>query len=86
MGILTYGMLYPPYNAIIKHTPSQSITKVSEGWNFGIIDAVNYANIKTDIGSSVLFKQSGAILVTAGGTDYYLVDENNIIFKENELL
>lgn len=86
MGLLTYGILYPPYDALTLAGEQTDITAVKKGYAFGVVDAVNYANVKVNEGATVLFRQDDAILVTAGGTNYYIVDEKEIIFKRNPLL
>lgn len=86
MGIQTYGILYPPFDAVRKTNAPENFTFASEGYSWGVIDAVNYHNVKTTIGNQVLFKLTDAILVTAGGTDYYIIDEENLIFKANPIL
>ncbi len=83
MGIQTYGILYPPYDALTLSSSVPDITAVKKGYNFGVVDAVNYANVKVDVGATVLFRQDDAILVTAGGTDYFIIDEKDIVFKQN---
>lgn len=82
MGLNTYGLLYPNYLAVtLQDSLPSGFGVIPRGFNFGIVNSVNYANIKTDVGATVLFKNDDAILVTAGGTDYYLIEEEDLIFK-----
>lgn len=84
IGFATYGTLYPPQIALRVQTSRVGFT-ISSYYKFGNVNAVNYACIKTDVGASVLFKLTDAVLVTAPHNgDYYLIDEDKIIFKENQ--
>lgn len=83
MGIQTYGILYPPYDAVKLTTSVDGFTSIPQGYNWGVVDAVNYANTRVTTGNTVLFRQQDAILVTAGGTNYYIIDEEKLIFKGN---
>ena len=86
MGIQTYGILYPPFDAVTIVPSPSGFSFVPRGYNWGVVDAVNYANVKATVGSTVLFRQQDAILVTAGGTEYYIIEEDKIIFKGNVLV
>lgn len=84
IGFATYGTLYPPQIALRAQTTVRGFT-ISSYYKFGNVNAVNYACITTDVGASVFFKVADAVLVTAPNNgDYYLIDENKIIFKENQ--
>jgi hypothetical protein len=84
IGFATYGMLYPPQIALRAQTSVRGFT-ISSFYKFGNVNAVNYACITTNIGASVLFKVDDAVLVTAPHNgDYYIIDEDKIIFKENQ--
>ena len=84
IGFATYGTLYPPQIAL-RVQPSTVGFTISSYYKFGNVNAVNYACITTDVGASVLFKLTDAVLVTAPHNgDYYLIDEDKIIFKENQ--
>lgn len=83
MGFSTYGTLYPPFIALTISASRQGFKGVTKGLNFGTVNAVNYANIKTNIGASCLFKVEDARVVSAHGTVYYLVTEDDIIMREN---
>lgn len=82
MGLDTYGILYPAYLSVIKQGSLPSgFNVIPRGFSFGIVNSVNYANIKTNVGATVFYKDEDAILVTAGGTDYYLIEEESLILK-----
>lgn len=84
IGFGTYGTLYPPNVAVRAQTSVKGFA-VSSFFRFGNVNAINYACITTDIGASVLFKVSDAILVTAPHNgDYYIIDEGKLVFKENQ--
>jgi len=84
IGFATYGTLYPPQIALRAQTSVRGFT-ISSFYKFGNVNAVNYACITTDNGASVLFKVADAVLVTAPHNgDYYIIDEDKIIFKENQ--
>ncbi len=82
MGLNTYGQLYPAYLSVIRQTSLPSgFNVIPRGVSFGLVDSVNYANIKTNVGAIVFYKEADAILITAGGTDYYLIEEEDLILK-----
>jgi hypothetical protein len=84
IGFGTYGTLYPPNVAVRAQASVRGFT-VSSFFKFGNVNAINYACITTDIGASVMFKVSDAVLVTAPHNgDYYIIDEEKLIFKENQ--
>ncbi len=82
MPISTYGTLYPPFVSLQQSQSIQGFSSVPQGFNFGVVDSVNYANVITNVGASCLFEQKDAILVNVGNGDYYIVDEKKLIFRE----
>lgn len=84
IGFSTYGILYPPNVAVKLQNSVRGLT-TSSFYKFGSVNAVNYACITTQVGASVLFKVSDAVLVTTlTSTAYYLIDEARLIMKEKQ--
>lgn len=82
VGFSTYGTLLPPQVALklqssVKGFSSDSFHK------FGNVNAVNYACITMNVGASVFFATDDAVIVTAFGASYYIIDEDKIKFREN---
>lgn len=82
--IRTYGFLYPPFVSVRLSDSIQGLVIGSEnkGFDWGTVDAVNYNCFRTQIGKSVLFDRGEAILVTHSADNYFIVDENKLIFQE----
>lgn len=82
--IQTYGFLYPPFVSIRLSDSVQGLVvgQDAPGFTFGTVDAVNYNCIRTQVGKSVLFDKGEAVLVTHQADNYFLVNENKIIFQE----
>lgn len=84
MSINAYGILYPDYISVIKSTSNQGLSsETDKGIFFGIVDAVNYANVRTSVGNTVLFDANRARLVTQSANSWFIIHEDDIIFKEN---
>lgn len=86
MSVATYGVLYPKFVSLADTVSQQGVGILTKGYKWGIVDAVNYANFRTDVGARVIFREQDAALITAGGVQYYIVDENDLIFKEFNLV
>lgn len=82
--IRTYGFLYPPFVSVRLSDSIQGliIGEPNRGFDWGTVDAVNYNCIRTQVGKSVLFDKGEAVLVTHSADNYFLVDENKLIFQE----
>lgn len=83
IGFSTYGTLYPPQVALKAQSSIKGFV-VDSFHKFGNVNAINYACISTNVGASVLFKVDDAVLVTAYGASYYVIDESKLLFKENQ--
>lgn len=82
-GFATYGTLYPPQIALKLQSSVREFTSDSFH-KFGNVNAVNYACIRTNVGASCFFALADAVIVTAFGANYYIIDEDKILFKENQ--
>lgn len=83
--IRTYGFLYPPFVSVRQSDSIQGLVigqQNIERYSWGTVDAVNYNCFRTEIGKSVLFDRGEAILVTHSEDNYFLVNENDLIFQE----
>lgn len=82
--ISTYGFLYPPFVALMLSDSVQGLrlTPANNDYAFGTVNAVNYNCIRTQVGKSVLFKKSEAILLTHEQDNYFVVDEKDLVFQE----
>lgn len=83
VGFATYGTLYPHQIAVTLQSSVRGFV-TNSFYKFGNVNAVNYANQTTNIGASVLFKQADAVIATAFGVTYYIIEEEQLIFKENQ--
>jgi len=84
MALSTYMILYPPNVAIF---PSEtSINGISgfatTGSMFGSVYMINPNCVRTSVGNDVVFKIKDAQLVTIANDIFYIVDENDITFKQ----
>ena len=82
MGLGAYGILFPPYVSLTTNSSIYGITPVRAGVSVGVVDAVNVYNSLNHAGDNCMFKITDAVLITAYGTQYWVTDEVNIIFKE----
>jgi len=83
MSINAYGLLYPDYVSVRPSTSTQGLFIDSQRYKFGIVDAVNYANIRTSVGNNVIFDSEGAVIITQPTNTWFIVHESDIIFKES---
>lgn len=77
--------LYVPYIAIILSNTINSINGAPLGYSFGTVVQINYNTVKTSINESVLFKLSDAIILTLAGNQFYIIDENLLLFTEGQV-
>lgn len=84
MPLSSYSILQPPFVAVRLAGTQADFTFLSQDplYNFGVVDTVNYLCNKADVGDIALFKQTDAVLITAGGTDYYIITDDNQFFKQ----
>ena len=84
MAIDAYCILYPDYVSVRKSTSTQGLySDESKGIFFGVVDTVNYANIRTNVGNSVMFDSNRARIVTQSTNTWFVIHEDDIILKEN---
>jgi hypothetical protein len=57
--------------------------KNSERFTFGVVTGINYLGTRVTVGQRVAVDKSQAVLVTQGGINYYLTDENTVLITEN---
>jgi len=55
----------------------------SQRFVFGPVTGINYLATRVSIGQLVAVDKGQAILVTQGGLNYYLADENTVFITEN---
>jgi len=55
----------------------------SERFTFGVVTGINYLGTRVSVGQRVAVDKSQAVLVTQGGINYYLTDENTVLITEN---
>ena len=53
---------------------------------FGVVNGINYLSTNVTVGQNVMFDAGKAILVTQGGVEAYLADENLVILTEIPLI
>jgi hypothetical protein len=82
MPFSDYSILQTPYVAVTLTGAVTDFTALQEGYNFGTVDSINYLCDKAVVGDAVLFKQTEAKLITAGGVDYYIITDDNLFFKQ----
>lgn len=84
MSINVYCILYPDYVSVRPGSSTNGLFSDSDRYKFGVVDAVNYANVRTNVGNSVLFDTSRAAVVTQSNSvnTWYVIHEEDIIFKE----
>lgn len=96
MGLNVYGGLTSPWASVIPDpngsnwniypVPTAGYPDAPTRFMFGVVDGVNYLGTKLAVGQRVFFDTYQAVLVTQGGTEYYLMDENSgTIFQETPL-
>lgn len=85
MPFSSYSILQPPYVAVTLAGTQADFTFLSNTprYNFGTVDTVNYLCNRASVGDIALFNQTDAVLITAGGTDYYIITDDNTFFKQN---
>jgi hypothetical protein len=85
MGLSDYGIVQPPYVSLT--TNSQIFGFTPRGQiACGTVDAVNVYNNMVSPGDVMLFRKTNAMILLAYGTQYWLVDENELIYKENVVM
>ena len=57
-------------------------TDTAERYLFGTVTVINYLGNTVSLGQSVMIDRGQAMLVTQGGINYYLADENNVLITE----
>lgn len=77
-----YGDQWISINGInVINTPF--MPDASNRYLFGVVNGVNYLSTKVSVGQSVMFDAGKAVLVTQGGVQTFLADENLVILTEN---
>lgn len=77
-----YGDSWPSINGInVIDTPW--IPDASQRYLFGVVNGINYLSTKVTVNQNVMFDASKAILVTQGGVQNYLADEDLVLLIEN---
>lgn len=56
--------------------------KNSERFTFGVVTGINYLGTRVSVGQRVAVDKQSAVLVTQGGINYYLADENTVLITE----
>jgi hypothetical protein len=79
-------VLYPGYVSIIGAVSIDTITSSNTDIQFGVVNQVwgSDANM-IQVGQSIMFLVSDAIVVTYNSQNYFLLQENKIILIENVL-
>ncbi len=54
----------------------------SQRFAFGTVVGINYLGTRVTVGQSVAIDKGQAVLVTQGGINYYLTDENTVLMTE----
>ncbi len=85
MGLSDYGILQRPFVALLPGQSLRGIASARAGVQFGIIDSVNPYNINAVPGDSFMFNETNSMLINAYGTQYLIIDEENLVYKENPL-
>lgn len=81
-GFGVYSILNPPSIAVTLSIFVTDVTNVQADYNYGEVNAINYFCNIADVGDTVLFKKTDANILTMGGTDYYVVDENSVLLTQ----
>lgn len=79
MPLSTYSILLEPYVALTQVTMVADIENLSPDFNIGTADTVFYLCTRVVPGEQYIFRATDAILITAGGTDYIIVTEDDCI-------
>jgi hypothetical protein len=83
MGLGAYGKMLPPYVSLTTNSSIYGIEpQYPDKIGIGVIDSVNAYNYLNYAGDNCIFKKTDAVLVTAYGTKYWIIDETNLLFKE----
>ncbi len=79
MGLNVYSILLPPYVAVTLAGEIANVTFVQRGYDFGVVDSTNPNGFAAVVGDTYLFKREDAVLLTAGGIDYYIIKEKDLL-------
>lgn len=84
MPLSTYLILQAPQVAMTLTTSSSIACVLSDPKTvIGLADTVNYLNVKDIyLGNAYLFDKTNATIITAGGSQYIIIDEENIKGEE----
>lgn len=87
MPLSTYMILQAPQAALIETTSAtMAFLKESAPATIGVLDSINSFNyLGLYLGGQYVFKTTDAVIISAGGDRYFVIDENQIQGRE-ELL
>lgn len=88
MPLSTYMILQSPQVAMTLTTSSQIAFTIQDTKSVvGLADTVNYLNSKNlYLGYAYVFDKTDATIIGAGGSEYYIIDEDKIVGQEIPLL
>lgn len=75
-----------PYVLVTLSASPSGVIPNKAGFQIGYVEMVNQLSDTVAVGQYVMFDMTQAKSFIYGSTQYYLIDENNLLFQENPAL